>query len=1222
MTAINHTVSGESGKSSASTSFIDSENTIRSNAQVRMLTVISAGPIEGLANGQSSLIIDGVPVVSSSDNSQNIAGIDWKITTGDGDDTAQRDGFNAIETTDIIGHALSHNSPYTQIGSGDAARLTFSFPQGLARQTEVGIFGSTVEFNVEVRLADGTWSDVAARRVAEKQTRFFEVQLLVELEDDYTDSNPPAIRITRKTPDSEDDTVSDAITWSSVTWIKRDRLSYAGVATLSLTVDAEAFSGRLPSVELDIKGRHVRVPLNYDPETRDYDGIWSGDFKLAYANNPAWVIFDLLTDSHWGLGLNDGVIETYDLYDIARYADEDVDDGAGGSEPRFTFDAIFSRRQSAHDLVQQICGSMRVMMFWSGGRLRFIQDKPGEAVLWLTNNHVEDGAFIYTGASGRNQISHALVSYIDPDKPNEITVEAETNPKTLAQYGYAAQEVALLGCRRRSQARRHARWLLDKADAVLHGISWRAGLDHFAANPIRPGDIVRVFDQKRLASGHYAGRLMAADSVITFDQALTEGATYYLDYEAEDGWQSDLAITTANDADNLPVLTPVDGVWPSLPLNQGAAVIKPSTIDYTGQDYRVVAVRELDRHRVEVDAVRHDNDRFDAIEQNLTIADKAVTDTPDFSTPIAAASGISYQQPLGIAGNSSLRHLLVAWTNVADKRIAFWRLEGLGPDGETASVEVGKSPAILPDLAVGNWALTLKAIDWVGGEGLPATEAVEVVADPIEALPPVNIVLSSGYNQLILAWDSASVPQGAMVEVLEYASSDAAEVLESYSASGSSVILAARTAGVVAYFELRTKLEGGSLSAHSVRLSGAALSPAQNGQDGTVLASATITASTWSDSAASSAITALRSSGAIAGDLVTLSRTSGTPWAETRRYDGANWVSVEAVLSGQALAASTVSASKLQLDSATLGAAAANDDSLTITAVSADLITSGVLRSNDYVAGQTGFKIDTSGSAEFNNAYIRGVLEGSRIEGSILISPVSIIPTQNHESFYTLDEERPIAISASFINGNTITLGPLVIASDRRSRRYNDAQNIVIAANDPYGAPDGEADGRNIYYSRFWADAPIMLVDFEYFANGTPWGEVATTGRVSFKLRTASGRVIATSPILDLSNDSLWAAGTGDRTVVDLLLPSDGYNAGSAISVTRETITNPSNPSLYYTSRLLIRGTLTFDFIHPNSGVEKDGLYLECLLDFSGSSLSLPLNQFYASSAISLNTQD
>ena len=1221
MTAITHTVSGESGKSSASNKFTDSENTIHSNAQVRMLTVISAGPIEGLAKGRSSLIIDGVPVVSRRDNSQNVAGVKWQITNGDSDNSTRQDGFNAIETTYPVSQNLVPNKPYTQTGRGDAARLNFTFPQGLARQTASGIYGTTVEFNVEIKRADGTWSKALARRVSEKQTRLFEIQLLVEFADNYTDRYLPAVRVTRQTPNSNDSAISNVLRWSSITWIQRDRLSYAGVATLSLTVDAEAFSGRLPSVALDVKGRHVRMPVNYDPATRKYEGIWSGDFKLAYGNNPAWVIFDLLTDSHWGLGLDDGVIETYDLYDIARYADENVDNGVGGTEARFTFDAVLSRRQSAYDLIQQICGSIRVMMFWSGGRLRFIQDKPGEAVLWLTNNHVEDGSFVYTGASGRNQISHALVSYIDPNKPNEITVEAETNPKILAQYGYAAQEVALIGCRRRSQARRHARWLLDKADAALHGISWRAGLDHFAANPLRPGDIVRIFDQNRLASEHYAGRLMVGNSV-TFDQSLTDGKNYYIDYESEDGWQKDLAIAATDNTEGLSVLTPVVGAWPSMPLDQGAAVFKSRKRDYMGQNYRVVAVRELDRHRVEVDAVRHDNARFTAIEENLTIADKLVADEPDFSNPINAPSGVSCLQPAGISGNPRLRHLLVAWTSKADERIAFWRLEGLGPHGETASVEVKKSPAILPDLAIGDWELTLRAINWAGGEGLPATKSAKVVTDPIKAKPPESVVLSSGYNQLILTWSSLSLPRGAVVEVLEYSNANTTNISHRYSTVGSSLILLGRSPGVVSYFEVRTKLEGGTLSSHSARLSGAALPPAQ---DGTLLASAAVTNSVWSDSAALSAIKALRPSsadgGAIAGDLVTLSRTGAAPWAETRRYNGSAWVSAESVLSGQVLAASTVSASRLQLDSTTLGSAA-DDDSLTITAVSADLITSGVLRSNDYVANKKGFKIDTSGSAEFNDARIRGVLESSRIEGSVLVSPVTIIPTENHAGFYTLDEERPVVVSATTLSNKTLIMGPLVIASDRRSRRFNDPQNIVIAANDPYGA----VAGGNIYYSRFWADAPIMQVGFDYTPSGTPWGKVVTTGRLAFKVRTASGRVIAASRVIDLRNDSGWKSGKGDKTVVNLLLPSEGYKAGSSISVSRETTAHSQYTSIYYTSRLSVRGNLTFDFIHPSSGndggVEKDGLYLECLLDFRGSSLSSPLNQFYASSGIDLTTQD
>jgi predicted phage tail protein len=1243
-------ISGASGKSGSSVSFVETPNSLRSASRLRLLAIVSAGPIEGLATGASSLKVDGVPVVSPSDGSTNIGGINWEITTGDDDISSGvgQNGFNAVEQTQSVAANLLPNRPYTRSGQGDSARLTFRFPRGLVRQTEVGIFGSSVQIAIDVRQADGQFLRAATSVIAEKQTAFFELQFTVDFTQAYDQGFTPAIRVRRLTPSSDDSNVRDDVSWASVTWIKRDRLSYAGLSTLALTVDADTFGNRLPRIELDVKGRQLRVPNNYDASSRTYSGIWSGGFKLVYSNNPVWVVFDLLTDRNWGLGLSDQVIEVYDLYTMARYADEMVADGRGGNEPRFIFDAVLNRRQSAYGLIQQICAGMRAMMFWSGGRLRFIQDKPQDAVMWLTNHHVEGGLFVYTTSGSRTQYSHALVSFQDSSHPDGTMVEAETRPEVLAKTGYAAKEVALLGCRRRSQARRHARWLLDKADASLHGVSWRAGLDHFAANPIRPGDVVRVVDGNRLSSQQWSGRmnlLPPPSGGVLFNTALTI-TRGFADYETENnGWQVNQPVTIAaadgdNGAGDNVMVTPVEP-WPHPPVDQGAMVIKAVHSSSAGQDYRVVALRELDRNRVEVDAIRHDNSRFSAIETDLTVPLEAKSDRPDFSTPVPAPTGLQIHQPAEVSGKRGLRNLMVAWTPPIDHRISHWKVTGRGADGEAAQEVVSSSPAVLSDLVAGKWALSVQAVDWVGNSGLALTGQATVSLDPVAAEPPPSPRLSSGFGQLVLEWDASEMPQGAAVDVLEYTSATATAPTI-ISAVGSPVVLAGRMAGIEHFFRLRTRLQGGSISTPTVLLSAAALALPRDGIDGTdgtdgaagatgapgtVMARAAVTEAIWADSAATVAVRELRGGDVVKGDLVTLSFRGGSaaaPWAETRVYDGEGWVQAGAVLTGDALADGTVAASRLKLDESKLAMSASGDE-LTIKAVPADLISTGVMRSANYQQGVQGFSIDTTGTAEFNDAVIRGVLESSRVEGSTLIAATSVIPTENQQGFFTLEHPRMLYSGQRVRTSRKLTIGPLSVIRERHGRRFGDGGRIVLAANNPFNGRDSAgrhqpvaAGGYNSYYTRFWHDSPSVIIDMSYVDTSPSGGITINSGSLRIGVKTSGGRRLARSSLIDFASLLSWGAARPNITTPLRLLPPEGFNLGTSGRIFKETKGRGQTDEV---SLFRIGLDLRVAFLHVASDGLEDGLVIEVELNIGSAASSAVISAFYDSFEIDASTQ-
>jgi len=1241
---VKQAITGQGGGKGGSPqqSFVDQPNSIRSKATARLLMALSAGPVEGLQHGAKDIRLDGVPLISPKDGSANFSGITWEMREGTSDqDVPRLDGFNMIETTVSVIRTLWHGRPVTRSGNGEAARITLRFPGGLVKQEDDGIFGATVRIAVDRRRPDGSWHRAITETIAEKQTSLFELQYLVRFEGVYDQGTSPAVRVRRLTPDSTGDKTRDRLDWVAVTWLRSDRLTYAGISTLALSLSAESTSGRLPDISVDLQGRLLRVPINYDPVKRQTTGLWNGAFKTTWSNNPAWVILDLLTDRDWGLGLSDTKIEIYDLYAISRFADEDVDDGKGKKEPRFLFDAVIARRLSASQLIRQICASIRVMMFWSGGRLRFVADKPASPVLWLTNHHVEDGTFIYTSPSANTAFSHALVTYTDIDAPGGVAVEAETNPSHLARFGYAAKEVGLIGCRRRSQARRHARWLLEASALDLHSVSWNASLDHFAENPVRPGDVVRVYDANRAEPGVTAGRFLRnavpdkgdlPAGAYIFDQLITAGSAK-VDIEAANGvWVENIAVTASAvtvDGRSLSLITPDAGTWAQTPAKGGAVVVRQADDGETviaaataGREYRVLMVREMDGHKLEVSAIRYDAGLYDRVEKNLTLDTSASAGRRQFDLPLPAATGLSLTQPGRLPEGGTGRDLHIGWTPPTDARIAYWRLHGTGPDGELAHAEVTAPPAILRSLAPGVWTCRLVAVDWAGREGQPASSSVTIKADPVSPEPPRGAGLAPGYGQLTLIWSGNDLPEGAAVEVLEYEHKDDNEPLTISRVVGSMLILPDRTPGEDAYFRLRTRLKGGTVSDEGNMLSGAALAfpLPEDGERGTIMASAQVTSPAWSNEVAATAISQITGDPPRPGDVVTLSSSVSSGWAETRRFTDPQWEVTAPMLAGDQIAQGTLPASRLVLDETILKSEAATDQ-LTLAAVPANLITSGVMQSTSYDKGKSGFRIDTAGQAEFYSAHIRGVLEGSRIESSLLVSAVQTIPTEAGGRFITLDAPRPLRYYQRRKQNKTLTLGPVDIDVDDHSDRYGDKHKVVVAANDPIG---NTVDGYNDHYAIYWAFEPRIKVTAAAGRSGEPWGQYITKARLKAKIMTQSGRVLAESNITDLSDKAIWKHKTNPLTDYVLLHKVDGFRKGSHILISRTTAwENGTGNGRSYTNYLLVNMDLGARFSFTDGDTEGDGLMMEFLLDFDGEGLtSDPINILYLTARLTGSTLD
>lgn len=743
---------------------IEAPNSIRSTGTARVLCLLSAGPVAGLVDGAKSVLLDDVPL-ENADGSRNFEGVAMAVTQGGPDqDAPPLDGFNAIESFVADGRELRHNVPrQTSRRGADAVRINIGFPRGLVRRTAREIGAGTVKLRFEIWLA-GRWKQVHVAIITHKQTGPFEVPFELHFDPGETARR---FRITRQTPHEDSSLIVDDARISSLTWLRFDRLRYDRMAVAALSFRSEAFAGRAPRLGFDLRGREVRVPANYDPRARRYAGIWDGSFKTAWTDNPAWVIHDILTDRDWGLGLAGSSIDIFDLYRVARYCDEMVD-GA----PRATFNLVLRRRVRATAQLAELCAAIHVMFFWSGGRLRFACDAPSDPVALVTPRNVVDGQFVHHGPARAASFSHAVVSFHDHQDGGRIAIETAVDHAALQSHGYRGNEVFLAGCGRRAEARRHARWLVETARSQQRAISYRASLDHFAGNPVRPGDVILIADSARspqamlvLAAAKVTAQVftLSGDPGAAWRRRLARPVDVVVRYETPDGrviaapatarWSGDmvevrLSGTPASPADNSPDNLPDIGA--------PVALCLPAAEEEVAE-WRVILVREVADAIVEVSAIHHDPGKYDRIDSGAPLpAPPPPAFERELAAPLPQARDITLQTEETERYGRLYRESHLSWLFDADARISGWLVTANGPQGERQHHVPAAGGAILNDLTAGEWRFRVQPEDWTGRRGPVARHTAFIGSIDGVLQAPAGLVATAQPRAIHLAWKAPS----------------------------------------------------------------------------------------------------------------------------------------------------------------------------------------------------------------------------------------------------------------------------------------------------------------------------------------------------------------------------------------------------------------------------------------------------------------------------------
>ncbi|WCE56538.1 host specificity protein J [Escherichia coli] len=717
----------------------EAKDNLKSTQLLSVIDAISEGPVEGPVDGLKSVLLNSTPVLDSEGNT-NISGVTVVFRAGEQEQTPP-EGFESSGSETVLGTEVKYDTPITRtITSANIDRLRFTFGvQALVETTSKGDRNpSEVRLLVQIQ-RNGGWVTEKDITIKGKTTSQYLASVVV----DNLPPRPFNIRMRRMTPDSTTDQLQNKTLWSSYTEIIDVKQCYPNTALVGVQVDSEQFGSQQVSRNYHLRGRILQVPSNYNPQTRQYSGIWDGTFKPAYSNNMAWCLWDMLTHPRYGMGKRLGAadVDKWALYVIGQNCDQSVPDGFGGTEPRITCNAYLTTQRKAWDVLSDFCSAMRCMPVWNGQTLTFVQDRPSDKVWTYNRSNVvmpDDGApFRYSFSALKDRHNAVEVNWIDPDNGWETATELVEDTPAILRYGRNVTKMDAFGCTSRGQAHRAGLWLIKTELLETQTVDFSVG-----AEGLRhvPGDVIEICDDD-YAGISIGGRVLAVNSqtrTLTLDREITlpSSGTTLISLVDGSGNPVSVEVQSVTDGVKVKVSRVPDGV-------AGYSVWGLKLPTLRQRLFRCVSIRENDDGTYAITAVQHVPEK-EAIVDNGAHFDGDQSGTVNGVTPPAVQ-----HLTAEVTADSGEYQVLARWdTPKVVKGVSFLlRLTVAADDGSERLVSTARTTETtyrFTQLALGNYRLTVRAVNAWGQQGDPASVSFRIAAPAA----PSRIELTPGYFQI------------------------------------------------------------------------------------------------------------------------------------------------------------------------------------------------------------------------------------------------------------------------------------------------------------------------------------------------------------------------------------------------------------------------------------------------------------------------------------------
>ena len=473
----------------------------------------------------------------------------------------------------------------------DTLRFKFLLNSLQKMNDDGDVLDHSVAFKITVFKSDGATlaTEPVPYRVSGKTNVAYKLDVDVVIKE--YDSNGYKFTIEKTSNDTDSSRVQENIAVLGWTEIENDPVAYPRTALVGYSLEAHNdYTGQIPRFTSVIKGLLVKVPSNYDQPTLSdgeidwrelelpstgiysssyvgyrqtstgntvkytdpviYRGIWDGTFVYSWTQNPAWIIYDILTNDSYGLGINEENIDKYKFYEIAQYCDacdpvtgkflgvagradgsyrykprtyfidprqtlQGLAEGTPVIERRFIYDGIIADRSQGFELLEKICGTIRATLVYTPRGLSLNIDKPGDipSVVFNETNILKD-SFTISGTTESAQLTGVEVTFVNPSNHYKRESFQLDDDKALRERNMVENitSIDLHGVTRRSQAIRYAQYILAANKYLRRSIAF--GTDITALDLI-PGDVIAVQQQTQGLSWGYGGKVRSNSSLST-----------------------------------------------------------------------------------------------------------------------------------------------------------------------------------------------------------------------------------------------------------------------------------------------------------------------------------------------------------------------------------------------------------------------------------------------------------------------------------------------------------------------------------------------------------------------------------------------------------------------------------------------------------------------------------------------------------------------------------
>jgi len=751
---------------------VEDPNNLHSKNTLRFIDLLSEGEIFGLYDGAKSIYLNEVPLENAIGD-LNYGGVNYYERKGTNSQSIVN-GFSVVESEVSVGTEITKDGgPIVRsVSSSDVNDVRFTLTIMSLSSTDVttgDISGTTVQLTIGVNPNGTGWQTVKNITKTGKCTAPYQFSIRISDLVNYG-SGPWDIRVSRITADSESSYLSNATYWSSYTEIINEKLIYPDTAYIAYEVDAEFFGRTAPSRTYDLKGIKIQIPNNYYPEivdtnfTTSYSGTWNGTFKTEYSNNPAWIYYDLLTNTRYGLGIEPQYIDKWALYTAGYYCDGEVDDGFGDSERRFTFNGTIETSKEAYHVLNMAASVFRSMPYWGTGVATVSPDMPIDPTRLVTAANVIGGIFEYQGSGLRARHTVCHVTWNDPSDFCRPVVEVVQDAAGINRYGYNKVDVVAYGCTSRGQAHRFGRWMLYTDINQTEMLTYRAGFDH--ADCV-PGEVVKILDPD-YAQVRFGGRVVSSTSTtVTLDNSveIEGGEAYTLFTTTSSGTLQENDVDEGSPSERIVI--EINGTFDEEPAANSVWMLVATNLE--ARLFRIMSVVEKEPHLYEMNAIIHDPNKFAIVEQGLFFDDPPFIRIP--TGKLDPPTNLAVEEYTYHDGASNQQFgVLASWEHSPDPRTYFYEFQArnnslnevwTGRGGTRGTGETGDNGIDLRPVSSGTWDFRTRARGTIGNSNWLTLSDVAIYGDP-DPLPNITGLQVKGGGSTFdgkdceIEWDTVS----------------------------------------------------------------------------------------------------------------------------------------------------------------------------------------------------------------------------------------------------------------------------------------------------------------------------------------------------------------------------------------------------------------------------------------------------------------------------------